>query len=87
MNSSTSFVDQLRQDFHNNPIQFRVLLPDGSHAIVRSFEDMFGLRLYKVQGCTPRGRYVAMADTRKYYLDSELKLFYFSATVNLEDAA
>lgn len=87
MNSSTSFVEQLRQDFHNNPIEFRVLLPDGSHAIVKDFLDIANTRAYRVQTCTPRGRYTPMGDTRRYYSDDELRLFYFSATVNLGTAS
>lgn len=82
MNSSTSFVEQLRSEFTKAPVGFRVVLPDGSHAVVKECIDSPDGPVYRVQHCTSRGRYIAVPPgTPRHFTASHLKLFYWSATI------
>ena len=76
---STSYVAQLRQDFHSNPVGFRVELPDGSLAVVKAFQDDDGQRLHRVVGVTDRGRLCKLPPgVPRWYVARELKLVYYS---------
>lgn len=82
-NGSTSFVEQLRSDFTKAPVGFRVVLPDGHHAIVKQCIESPDGRVYRVQHCTNRGRYVVVdPPARRHYAESELRLHYWSATIS-----
>jgi hypothetical protein len=78
-NGSTSFVDRLRADFHNNPINMRVVLPDGSLAVVKRVHETDGGRVYKVQGIHPNGRFRALQGVSCWYSADELQLHYYTA--------
>jgi hypothetical protein len=82
--NSTSFLDQLRRDFHTNPLNMRVILPCGSHAVVRAVSEFDGPPVYRVQKCNPRGRYLPMNGARSWFSVDELSLFYWSASIALE---
>jgi hypothetical protein len=84
MNDSTPFLDQLRQDFHTNPINTRVCLPDGSLAVVRSFVDTGEGRAYRVQGVHRNGRFRALQSVSCWFRHDELRLIYYSASINSE---
>jgi hypothetical protein len=84
MNSSTSFLDQLRQDFHTNPINTRVCLPDGSLAVIRSFVDTDEGRAYRVQGIHRNGRFRALQSVSPWFRADELRMVYYSASINSE---
>jgi hypothetical protein len=83
MNSSTSFLDQLRRDFHINPVNMRVILPCGSHAVIRAVSEFDGPPAYRVQKCDRRGRYLPMNGAPSWYSVDELSLFYWEASINL----
>jgi hypothetical protein len=85
---STSFIEQFRLDFQNNPVGSRVVLPDGSHAVVRACINFGDGPMYRVQKCTQRGRYIPMAsNVTRWYSICDLRLFYWSASVAPEAAA
>jgi hypothetical protein len=79
--SSTSFVERLRAEFHSNPINMRVVLPDGSMAIVRRVQNGASGLLYKVQGVGQDGRFYALDGVSCWYSADELRLAYWTAEV------
>ncbi len=81
MNSSTLFLDQLRQDFHINPINTRVCLPDGSLAVVRRFVDTDEGRAYRVQAIHRNGRFRTLESVSCWFRHDELRLIYYSASI------
>jgi hypothetical protein len=81
---STSFVDQLRQTFHSDPVNMRVILPCGSHAVVRAVSEFDGPPVYRVQKCNSKGRYLPMNGARSWFSVDELSLFYWSASISPE---
>jgi len=80
-NDSSSYLAQLRQEFQTNPINMRVLLPDGSMAIVRRVQNGASGLLYKVQGVGQDGRFYALDGVSCWYSADELRLAYWSAEV------
>jgi len=85
-NGSTSFEARLRQSFQSNPVGSRVILPDGSLAVVRRVHDTDTGKVYKVQGIDLYGRFRALGGLSCWYSDDELRLPYWSASI-AEDAA
>ncbi len=83
MNSSISFLDQLRRDFHTNPVNMRVILPCGSHAVIRAVSESDGPPVYRVQKCNRKGCYLPMNGAPSWYSVDELSLFYWEASINL----
>ncbi len=84
MNNSTPYIDQLRNDFHHNPIGSRVCLPDGSLAVVRRFVDTDEGRAYRVQGIHRNGRFRRLESVSCWFRDDELRMVYYSASINSE---
>lgn len=82
MNSSTSFEDRLRSQFHSNPVNMRVVLPDGSLAIVRRVECTASGKSYKVQGVGEDGKFRALVGVSCWYSADELRLPYWTASIN-----
>jgi hypothetical protein len=78
---STSFEEQLRQEFQSNPINMRVVLPDGYLGIVRQVQSGASGLSYKVQGVDQNGRFRALPGISCWYSADELRLFYFTASV------
>ncbi len=78
---STSFVDELRNEFLSNPINMRVVLPDGSLAVVRRVIETDTGKLYRVQGVHQNGRFRALEGISCWYSADELRLFYFTASI------
>lgn len=83
MHFSTALPRDLVEEFHNKPIRKRVVLPDGSHAVVTKVSEFGGPKAYKVQKCTPRGRFIPMHGAPSWYSEDELSLFYRSASINM----
>jgi hypothetical protein len=81
--NSTSYLDQLRQDFHTNPINARVCLPDGSLAVVRRCHDTRQGRVYRVQGIQHNGRFRTLGTVSCWFRHDELRLIYHSVSLNL----
>jgi hypothetical protein len=81
MNDSTPYLDQLRQDFHTNPVNTRVCLPDGSFAVVRSFVNTDEGRAYRVQGVHLNGRFRALESISPWFRADELRLIYYTASI------
>jgi hypothetical protein len=82
MQNSTPYLDQLRQDFHTNPINTRVCLPDGSLAVVRRFHDTSQGRVYRVQGIQRNGRFRTLGALSCWFRHDELRLVYYSASIS-----
>lgn len=80
-NGSTSFEARLRQTFQSNPIGSRVILPDGSLAVVKRVHDTDTGKVYRVQGIHRNGRFRALDTLSCWYSDDELRLPYFTASV------
>lgn len=81
--SSSSFVDRLRSEFAINPINMRVVLPDGSMAIVRRVDHGASGLVYKVQGVEQNGRFRALDGVSCWYSADELRLPYWAAWVEV----
>jgi hypothetical protein len=81
MNDSTSYIDQLRDDFHDDPIGSRVCLPDGSLAVVKSFVNTDEGRAYRVQGVHANGRFRALESISCWFAEAELRLIYYTASI------
>lgn len=83
MKHSTAVSDSFVVEFRQNPLNFRVLLPDGSLAVVREFIDDDGQRLHRVQGITRRGRFCKLPrGVCRWYTAAELRLVYYMAGIN-----
>ncbi len=80
-NGSTSFEARLRHNFQSNPVGCRVMLPDGSLAVVRCAQDTDTGRSYKVQGIHLNGRFRALLGLSCWYSGHELRLPYFTASI------
>ena len=78
---SSSVVDRLRSEFASNPINMRVVLPDGSLAVVRCVVDGASGKSYKVQGIHQNGRFRALSGISCWYSEHELRLSYSVASV------
>ncbi len=81
MNDSTSYIDQLRDDFHDNPIGWRVCLPDNSFAVVSSFQDTDEGRSYCVRGVHLNGRFRALDYPSCWFPSNRLRLAFYSAQI------
>jgi hypothetical protein len=82
--NSTALPRDLVADFHNNPIGRRVVLPDGSLAIVRRFSDVDEGRVFRVQGIHRNGRFRRIESASCWFRDDELRMVYYSASINSE---
>lgn len=84
MKHSTAVPRDLRAEFHKDPVNSRVCLPDGSLAVVRRYEDTPQGRIYKVQGVHLDGRFRKLDSISCWFAEAELRLFYYSASINPE---
>jgi hypothetical protein len=78
---STSYIDQLRNDFHRDPAGWRVALPDDTFAMVTSFQDTDEGRAYRVQGVHANGRFRALESVSCWFAEAELRLIYYTASI------
>lgn len=82
MNDSTPLPRNLAIEFHDNPVGFRVQLPNGSLAVVREVLDASDGRLLRVQGTGFNGRFCKLPKgVHHWYSPSELQIVYFTASV------
>jgi hypothetical protein len=81
MNSSTVLPRSPVAKFLDNPINRRVILPDGSLAVVKLFQDTDRGRIYKVQGLRPDGRFRALGALSCWFSADELRLVYYTACI------
>ncbi len=81
MNYSTAVPCDPVADFHDNPINSRVILPDGSLAVVRRFLDTDGGRVFRVQGVHRNGRFRALESISCWFRSDELRLVYYTASI------
>jgi hypothetical protein len=81
MNTSIAVPRSPVAKFLDNPINRRVILPDGSLAVVKLFEDTDRGRIYKVQGLRPDGRFRALGTLSCWFTAHELRLVYFTASI------
>jgi hypothetical protein len=79
--SSTSYLDELRNEFLSDPVHTRVVLPDGSLAVVRCVLEVDEGRVYRVQGVHPNGRFRALESISCWFRADELRLFYYTASI------
>ncbi len=79
--SITTFEGRLRETFQSNPVGARVILPDGSLAVVKRVHDTDTGKVYRVQGIHQNGRFRALDTLSCWYSDDELRLPYFTASV------
>jgi hypothetical protein len=79
---TTVLPRNLRAEFQANPINHRVILPDGSLAVVKLFHDTDQGRIYKVQGLHPNGRFRALGTLSCWYMSDELRLVYYTAGIS-----
>jgi hypothetical protein len=84
MNSSTVLPRSPVAKFLDNPINRRVILPDGSLAVVKLFEDTDRGRIYKVQGLRPDGRFRPLGTLSCWFTAHELRIVYYTASINPE---
>jgi hypothetical protein len=82
MNSSTVSPRSPVAKFLDNPINRRVILPDGSLAVVKLFQDTDRGRIYKVQGLRPDGRFRALGTLSCWFTADELRLVYYTAFIS-----
>ncbi len=87
MNSSTAVPRDPVADFHENPINRRVILPDGSLAVVRRFLDVDDVRVFRVQGIHRNGRFRRLESLSCWFRADELRMVYYSASINSEWSA
>lgn len=78
MNSSTVYGRTAVDKFLDNPINCRVVLPDGSLGMVRQVQDTDQGRFYKVQGIDSDGHFRAYQSISCWFSVDELRLVYFS---------
>lgn len=81
MNDSIPYLDQLRSDFHRNPVGWRVCLPDNSFAMVTSFQDTDEGRAYCVRGVHLNGRFRVLDYPSCWFPSNSLRLAYYSAQI------
>ncbi len=82
MNSSTVRRRSPVTRFQENPINRRVVLPDGSLGMVRQFQDTPQGRLYKVQGIDRNGHFRAYQSVSCWFAANELRFEYFTASIS-----
>ncbi len=87
MNSSTAVPRDPVADFHDNPTNCRVILPDGSLAVVRRFLDVDDVRVFRVQGIHRNGRFRRLESASCWFRADELRMVYYSASINSEWSA
>lgn len=80
---SSSYVERLRSRFHSNPVGMRVVLPDGTDAMIKAVYDTPRGKEYEVRGVHPgrAGRFRSRGGARSRYVAAELELRYFEASV------
>jgi hypothetical protein len=78
---STPYIDQLRNDFHRDPVGWRVCLPDNSFAVVSSFQDTDEGRSYCVRGVHLNGRFRALDYPSCWFPSNRLRLAFYSASI------
>jgi hypothetical protein len=69
-------------EFHNNPVGFRVFLPDGTLAVVKKFQDTEQGRSVKVQGIHRNGRYRKLMTPSAWFDPDDLEILIYSASIN-----
>ncbi len=81
MNYSTVVPCDPVADFHDDPINSRVVLPDGSLAVVRRVLETDEGRVYRVQGVHQNGRFRALESIFCWFAEAELRLIYYTASI------
>jgi hypothetical protein len=81
MKHSTAVPRDFCAEFHTDPLNKRVCLPDGSLAVVRRVIETDTGKLYRVQGIHQNGRFRALDGVSCWYSVDELRLPYFVAYV------
>lgn len=81
MKHSTVVPRDFSAEFHENPIGWRVVLPDGSLAVVRRFEEMPEGRRYRVQGVYLNMRFRKLQGP-SWFAEDDLRLFFYTASIN-----
>ncbi len=81
MNYSTVVPCDPVADFQDDPINSRVILPDGSLAVVRRVLETDEGRVYRVQGVHQNGRFRALESISSWFRADELRLVYYTASV------
>lgn len=84
MNVSTAVPRSPVSKFLDNPINRRVVLPDGSLGIVRQCQETAQGRVYKVQGIDKNGHFRAYSSLSCWFRQDELRLEYFTASISPE---
>lgn len=83
MQSSTSYPKKIVSDFLENPVGFRVELPDGSIARVVQFIDDDPPRLHRVVGLDVKNRFCKLPNgVPRWYRADDLVILYYTASVN-----
>lgn len=82
MKHSTAVPRDFSVEFHQDPINSRVLLPDGTLAVVKAFQDTDQGRIYKVQGIHRNGRFRKLDSISCWFSANELRLFFYSASIH-----
>ncbi len=81
MNYSTAVPCDPVADFQDDPINSRVILPDGSLAVVRRVLDTDEGRVFRVQGVHRNGRFRALESISSWFRADELRLVYYTASI------
>lgn len=83
MNGSTSYPNKIVSDFLENPIGFRVELPDGSMARVCQFVDDDEPRLHRVVGLDSKSQFCKLPPgIPHWYTADDLVIRYFTVSIN-----
>lgn len=82
MNDSTAVSRDFRTEFYNDPVGFRVLLPDRTLGVVKRVQDTDQGRIYKVQGIHQNGRFRALNNLSSWFTGDELRIVYYTAGIN-----
>lgn len=84
MQLTTTDLNPFVVEFKQNPVKFRVLLPDGSLGIVRAYRDTDKGREIKVQGIHPNGQFRKLHRSSLWFSEGDLKIYIYSASINPE---
>lgn len=79
---STSVDDTVREQFHSDPVGWRVELPDGSLAVVKRLHKTAAGTLYEVRGIHHNWRFRSLGGAPSRYRADELQIVYFTASIN-----
>lgn len=84
MNHTTVDLDPFVSEFRQNPVKFRVLLPDGSLGLVKAYQDTPQGRQIKVQGIRANGQFRKLDSISCWFSEDELRIYIYSASINPE---